>query len=93
MTNKPKSRDEFIENLEDEVIEEESDGDEENAEDESEYMEEDALKEEFHIKSDVSYELECLNYDNIKKSLLKTTGVLDISESFVKVNRFKDDDD
>lgn len=51
---------------------------EEDDEDSSEYGEK-KKDADYTVDSDLEYDSDCLNYDNLKRNLLKTPGVIDIT--------------
>jgi hypothetical protein len=86
-SKKPIHRQEYIEDFEDNDVEEEDDEEGEGEEeDESDYSEEDAINDEYRIKSEASHDGDIFNYDIIKKNLMKTPGTVDITgRAYVKI--------
>lgn len=77
-----KSLDYYQEDL-DEIVDDEKE--------DSSYYSADNKDEDYSIDSNEGYESDCLNYDIIKKQLLKTPDSQDITRDFVSVDRHKDD--
>lgn len=85
IAKRPRDKDMYQEEISDDEEEE----DEVESDETSEYGD-DKKDDDYNVDSDFSVESDCFDYDKVKKHLLRTPGIQDISVDRANLNKYKD---